>query len=262
MSTTFSGAIFDVDGVLVDSPHERAWREALRELFETHWSDVRGQTTYAPERFTPHVYQQVVSGRPRMDGALAALQYFQVPQAETRMESYANRKQQMVLDLIGAGEFTAFPDALCFVLAMRGAGIGLATASSSKNANLMLRQVRLDTFAEEHRLDYDFVRPGLSLLEIFDVDTSGRDLAHGKPDPEIFLDAAAELRAAPVDCLVVEDAVAGVQAAKAGGMTALGVARAGDAALLAAAGADMVVTTLDDVDVDLLRDGRLAKRQE
>jgi beta-phosphoglucomutase-like phosphatase (HAD superfamily) len=145
---------------------------------------------------------------------------------------------------------------------MRGAGIGLATASSSKNANLMLRQVRLDTFAEEHRLDYDFVRPGLSLLEIFDVDTSGRDLAHGKPDPEIFLDAAAELRAAPVDCLVVEDAVAGVQAAKAGGMTALGVARAGDAALLAAAGADMVVTTLDDVDVDLLRDGRLAKRQE
>ena len=61
---------------------------------------------------------------------------------------------------------------------------------------------------------------------------------------------------------MVEDAVAGVQAAKAGGMTALGVARAGDAALLAAAGADLVVTTLDDVDVNLLREGRLAMRQQ
>ena len=123
VSTAFSGAIFDVDGVLVDSPHERAWREALRELFETRWSDVRGQTTYAPELFTPQVYQQVVSGRPRMDGALAALEYFHVPQAKARMEPYADRKQQMVLELIGAGEFTAFPDALCFVLAVRAAGI-------------------------------------------------------------------------------------------------------------------------------------------
>lgn len=262
MPTTFSGAIFDVDGVLVDSPHERAWREALRELMETDWSEVRGQTTYAPERFTSQVYQQVVSGKPRMDGALAALEYFHVPQAQTRIQAYAGRKQQMVLELIAAGEFTAFPDALCFVLAVRAAGIALATASSSKNASLMLRQVRLDAFAQERRLDYDFVRPGLSLLEIFDVDVSGRDLAHGKPDPEIFLGAAAELRAAPAGCFVVEDAVAGVQAAKAGGMTALGVARADDAALLARANADLVVTTLDDVDVNRLHEGRLARRGE
>ncbi len=255
---TFSGAIFDVDGVLVDSPHERAWREALEELFQTSWSDVRGQSTYTPRRFTPQVYQQVVSGRPRMDGALAALEYFHVPQAEKRVEAYASRKQQMVLELIGAGEFTAFPDALSFVLAVRSSGIPMAAASSSKNAGLMLRQVRLDTFAGEHRLDYDFVRSGESLLDIFDVDISGRDLARGKPDPGIFLDAAAELGAAAVECFVVEDAVAGVQAAKAGGMQALGVARAGDAALLAAAGADLVVTTLHDVDINLLREGRLA----
>lgn len=262
MSRAFSGAIFDVDGVLVDSPHERAWREALLELFQTRWRDVRGQTTYAPERFTPQVYQRVVSGRPRMDGALAALEYFHVPQAQTRVEAYSTLKQRMVLELIGAGEFTAFPDALGFVLAVRAAGIAIAAASSSKNASLMLRQVRLDTFADEHGLDYDFVRPNMSLLEIFDIDASGRDLAHGKPDPEIFLDAAAELGAAAVECFVVEDAVAGVQAAKAGGMTALGVARAGDAALLAADGADLVVTTLDDVDVNILRDGRLAMREQ
>ena len=52
MQTEFHGAIFDVDGVLVDSPHEAAWREALRELMESDWSDIREQSTWSPERFT------------------------------------------------------------------------------------------------------------------------------------------------------------------------------------------------------------------
>ena len=84
MVTGFRGAIFDVDGVLVDSPHERAWREALKELMETKWSDVQPQTSYSPERFTPQVYQQVMSGKPRFSGAQAALEYFGVPDAGTR----------------------------------------------------------------------------------------------------------------------------------------------------------------------------------
>ena len=69
MATGFQGAVFDVDGVLVDSPHEEAWREALRELMETQWSDIRDDSSYAPERFTPQVYQQVMSGKPRFSGA-------------------------------------------------------------------------------------------------------------------------------------------------------------------------------------------------
>ena len=60
----FRGAIFDVDGVLVDSPHERAWRDALKELMEGEWSDIRDQTTYSPDRFTPAVYQAVMAGKP------------------------------------------------------------------------------------------------------------------------------------------------------------------------------------------------------
>ena len=103
MPTGFSGAIFDVDGVLVDSPHERAWRDTLRELMDTSWQDIRSQTMYSPERFTPRVYQSVVSGKPRMSGARAALDHFQVPDAAVRVEEYAERKQQMVLDLIAAG---------------------------------------------------------------------------------------------------------------------------------------------------------------
>jgi beta-phosphoglucomutase len=256
----FRGAIFDVDGVLVDSPHERAWRDTLRELMETRWSDVRAKSSYSPERFTSEVYQRVISGKPRMSGARAALDYFQVPEAEIRVQAYAERKQQMVLELIEAGEFSAFPDALRFVLAVRDGGIRLAAASSSKNAGLMLRRVRLDTFAEKQGLGYDILRPGLRLLDLFEVDISGRDFARGKPDPEIFLTAGEELGLPPRECFVVEDAVAGVEAARAGSMAALGVARTDDVELLTAASADLVVTTLDDVALEPLAEGRLAMR--
>jgi len=259
-SQGFEGAIFDVDGVLVNSPHERAWQDSLRELMDHDWADIAGQTSWSDERFTPQVYQRVLSGKPRMAGALGALEYFGVPDAAERAEVYAANKQTMVIKLIEAGEFEAYPDALRFVLAVRDVGIPIAAASSSKNAGLFLRQIRLDTFAAEQGLHYDFLRPGLSLLEFFDVDISGRDFAQGKPHPEIFLTAAAELGVAPELCFVVEDAASGVQAAKAGGMAALGVARAGDEVLLAAADADLVVTSLDEVDIAGLREHQLRWR--
>jgi trehalose/maltose hydrolase-like predicted phosphorylase/beta-phosphoglucomutase-like phosphatase (HAD superfamily) len=256
----FQGAIFDVDGVLVDSPHERAWREALQELMEGDWRDIRDKTTYSPERFTQADYQQVMAGMPRLAGARAALEHFHVPDVDGRAEQYAAVKQEHVIKLIEAGQFVAFADALRFILAVKAAGIPVAAASSSKNANLFLRQIRLDTFAAEQRLDYPFIRPGLSLLGLFDADISGRDFPRGKPDPMIFLTAAEELGAPPDRCFVVEDAAAGVQAAKAGGMAALGVARLGDEQILAEAGADLVVTTLDEVSRNALRVGMLDRR--
>ena len=260
MQTQFQGAIFDVDGVLVDSPHEAAWREALRELMESEWSDIRSQTSWTAERFTPQVYQQVMSGKPRMSGARAALDYFQVPDADTRVEAYADHKQKMLIDLIDAGEFTAYPDALRFIIAVKDAGILVAAASSSKNAGLFLRQIRLDTFAQDQGITSPSIRPGLTLLEFFDADVSGRDFAQGKPHPEMFLTAAQELGVAPEQSFVIEDAATGLQAAKAGHMAALGLSRADDAEALAAAGADLVVTSLDDVDLAALLEGRLAKQ--
>ena len=258
---SFRGAIFDVDGVLVDSPHEKAWRESLRELMESDWADVRDQTTWSPEAFTSHLYQQEVSGKPRMSGARAALEYFHVPDLDRRVPEYADYKQAMVVRLIEAGDFTAFPDALRFVIAVKDTGIRVAAASSSKNAGLFLRKIRLDTFAADQGITSAALRPGLTLLEIFDADVSGRDFAHGKPHPEMFLAAADELDVAPKEAMVVEDASAGVQAAKAGAMAAIGVARGDDAALLAAAGADIVVATLDEVDVAALAEGRLLDRR-
>jgi beta-phosphoglucomutase-like phosphatase (HAD superfamily) len=255
----FRGAIFDVDGVLVDSPHEQAWREGLRQLMENEWSDVRDQTTYTPEKFTPEVYQRVMSGKPRYAGAQAVLEHFEVPDPEQRALEYGDRKQVMIVDLIEAKEFKEYPDALRFVLAVKEAGILIAAASSSKNAGAFLKLVRLDEFAEKEGLSYDFLRPGYTLLDILDADVSGRDFEQGKPHPEIFLTAAEELGLPPEESFVVEDAANGVQAAKAGNMAALGLARAEDEELLEDAGADLVVTTLDDVSIDALAEGRLER---
>jgi alpha,alpha-trehalase len=258
---TFHGAIFDVDGVLVDSPHELAWREAFRVLMEGEWRDIRDQTSYLPERFTPAVYQQVMAGKPRMAGARAAMEHFGVPDIDARIERYAAGKQEHVIKLIEQGRFMAFADALRFILAVKHMGIRVAAASSSKNAGLFLERIRLDTFAAEQRLDYDFIQEGMTLQELFDADISGRDFPKGKPDPTIFLTAAAELGVNPGACLVTEDATSGVQAAKAAGMAALGVARLNDRDMLLEAGADLVVTTLDDVSVRTLAEGRLEERR-
>lgn len=229
-----SAVIFDVDGVLLASPHERAWRDALRGITD-------------PARFTSEFYQTYVAGKPRLDGARASLQQLGISSATKRAVAYAERKQHILEQMIAAGDFTVFPDALRLAHALADAGLRLAVASSSRNANRMLRLIPL--------------APNRTLLDLFDANVCGRDLAHGKPHPEIFLVAAAELAVPPARCLVIEDAPAGIAAARAGGMLALGIARLQDAALLRAARADLVVTTLDAVDVDALVAGRLTARR-
>ena len=228
-----NAGIFDVDGVLLASPHERAWREALEGFAD-------------PARFTTVLYQVHVAGKPRLTGARAALKALGVPDAERQAYGYAGRKQTRLEELIDEGGIAAFADALRFVQAIGALGWPMAAASSSKNANQMMRQIHLDS--------------GRCLLDAFSVNVCGRDLLQGKPNPEIFLLAAAEMRVAPARCFVVEDAPAGIEAARAGRMTALGVARLQDAAELRAAGADLVVTSLDEVAIDELADGRLCKR--
>ncbi len=228
-----TAGIFDVDGVLLASPHERAWREALRGFAD-------------PDRFTTAIYEAHVAGKPRLVGARAALEALGVRDAGRQTAAYAEQKQKRLEELMNAGSVAAFPDALRFVQAVEAIGWPMAVASSSKNANQMMQPIHLDS--------------GQNLLDVFRANVCGRDLRQGKPDPEIFLLAAAELRVAPAHCFVVEDAPAGIEAARAGGMTALGVDRLGDAALLWAAGADLVVTSLDEVAIDELIDGRLRRR--
>lgn len=259
----FEGAIFDIDGVLVDSPHEKAWRESLRELMDDKWRDIRERTTWSPESFTRLVYETQVSGKPRMSGARAVLEYFDVPDDddESRLAEYADRKQAKVVQLIEDGDFAVYPDALRFIIWAKDAGMRVAAASSSKNVSMLLHKIRLDHFVREQGISSPSVRPGMTLLDFFDVDVSGRDFVRGKPSPEMFLAAADGLGVTPAAAVVLEDAAAGIEAAKAGGMTAIGIARAGDAALLYEAGADIVVTSLDEIDRPALAAGRLQKVQ-
>ncbi len=255
----FQGAILDVDGVLVDSPHERAWRETLERLFETEWRDILPLTSYTPERFTTAVYQEHVAGKPRFGGAEAALIYFGVPDAAQRSKRYGDYKQAYVVELIMAGQFKPFPDGLRFVLAVKEMGMRVAAASSSKNAHLFLERIPLDVFCQSEGKSYRVVSPGMNLFELFDANVCGR-FERGKPHPEIFENAAKDLDLSPEVCFVVEDATSGIQAAKAGGMAALGVARLEDEALLREAGADLVVSSLDDVALEPLTRGQLKLR--
>ena len=132
-----------------------------------------------------------------------------VPDAERLAGAYAERKQARLEALIEEGGVSAFADALRFVKAVSALGWPVAVASSSKNANAMLSKVRLGD-------------DGRCLLEVFGANVCGRNLAHGKPAPDIFLLAASELLVPPARCFVAEDAPAGIQAARAGGMAGLG----------------------------------------
>jgi HAD superfamily hydrolase (TIGR01509 family) len=227
------GTIFDVDGVLVASPHELAWREALAGFAD-------------PALFTTEFYQAHVAGKPRQDGARATLELLGVPDAERRAYEYASVKQTLIDSLIAQRRFEAFADALRFAAELHASGFRLALASSSKNADAMLGRLTL--------------ADGRPVLSIFDADLSGRDVEHGKPDPELFLIAAEALHMPPQNCLVVEDAPAGIRAAHAGGMAAVGIARLHDEVLLQHAGADLVVTSLDSVDIPALLLGVLRSR--
>jgi beta-phosphoglucomutase-like phosphatase (HAD superfamily) len=233
MSAPFLAAIFDVDGVLVDSPHERAWREALSGFAD-------------PSGFTTTFYQAHVAGKQRLAGARAALERLGGPDAVARAAEYAAAKQALIDRLIEAGSFYAFPDALRLVIALRKAGLKLALASASRNAPAMLRRV--------------VVPDGRTLLSLFDADLSGHPVPRGKPDPTLFLLAAEALDIQPPRCVVVEDAPAGVRAACNAGMAALGIARLDDAALLRAAEATLVVTSLDQLDIAALAEGALRAR--
>jgi beta-phosphoglucomutase-like phosphatase (HAD superfamily) len=244
------GGIFDIDGVVLDTPHERAWREALEQLMAGPWRALAAQSSYTPDAFTTEVYQEQVAGKPREAGAAAALAYFHVPDpGGARTREYADTKQTILERLAAAGDVYTYDDAVRFLLAVKAAGMRVCSASSSKNADGFLRGVSVGAFAATHRLRYPFVSRNTTLLDLFDADVNGRPVPRGKPDPALFLAGAEALGVEPARCFVVEDAPAGIEAAKSGGMFGIGVARHDDVESLRAAGADIVTPRLDTLDV-------------
>ena len=207
------GVIFDLDGVLVDTvpAHYSAWRRMFQE------------EGYA---FDEDVYHQKVDGRPRLDGARAVM----VNAPPERVAAAGDLKNRYFREAIDRGEFQVFPTSVAFVEKCRRAGLRLAAASSSENVTQILGKV--------------------GLLDRMDAVVGGSDVAIGKPDPSIFLTAAEHLKLSAADCVVVEDAVSGVAAAKSGGFYCVGVARGADRSRLGAA--DLIVSDLGELDLDEL----------
>ena len=180
--------IFDMDGVLLDS--EPLIREAAMRMFAEHGLTVR------PEDFRPFVG----TGEDRFIGGVAEKYGFPLDPARDKARTY-----EIYADVVN-GKIKPLNGVPEFIEKARANGLKLAVASSADRIKM---EINLD---------------GIGIpMETFDAVVSGSDVTKKKPDPEGFLKAAEKLGVAPQECLVVEDAINGVQAAKAARMKCLAV---------------------------------------
>ena len=194
MTMGFRGIIFDLDGVIVstDEQHYLGWQALADRLGIPFSREVNSRFRGVSRMACMNILEEL-GGKHYTDGEKIAY-------ADWKNEYYRKLLAQMSpADL--SQEVRSTLDAL------RARGLKLAVGSSSKNAKFILQRIGLS--------DY------------FDAVSDGTNISRSKPDPEVFLKAAEYLGLAPSDCLVVEDAVSGVEAAHAGGMKA---ATVGDAA--------------------------------
>lgn len=205
-----AGVIWDMDGVIIDSAdlHFASWQEVLNSYGYTM------DRTRFDETF----------GR-RNDDIVTAVAGEPVPQ--DRLSEIGRAKEEAFRRLI-KGHLRAFPGVVELIKSLRESGFVLAIASSAppENVSLILRE--------------------LGLTDYFSAVIDGEQVSRGKPDPEVFLKAADALGLKPIDCVVIEDAVAGVTAARSAGMAVLAVSNTHSAASLA--GADRVTETLQTID--------------
>ena len=234
----FDAVLFDLDGVITDTAriHRRCWKE----MFDAFLSR---RTPRAGERLDPfdidRDYHHHVDGKPRYDGVRDFLRSrgIDLPEGdsdpsppEESVRGLGDRKNRMVNEAIEAGEVRAYPGSVAWLRALRDAGIRTALVSSSGNARAVLDAVGL-TDCFDARVDA--------------VVAEERGIP-GKPAPDTFLEAARDLGVAPERAVVVEDAISGVRAGRAGGFgLVLGVARQGNERELEENGAHRVVRDLD-----------------
>lgn len=232
--------LFDLDGVLTDtaSVHATAWKTMFDD-FLGKWSREHG-VPFRP--FDPVTdYGPYVDGKPRLDGTRGFLASRGIelpeggpddpPDADT-IRALSSRKNALVLELIDTNGVDVYPGSVRYLRAARDAGLRTALVSSSANAAQVLEVTGLAGLID-HRVD------GVTARE--------RGLP-GKPAPDTFLAAAADLGVPPEQAVVFEDALAGVAAGRAGGFGAvIGVDRLDQAGALRAHGASIVVKDLAEL---------------
>lgn len=239
---SYQAIILDLDGVITQtaSLHAQAWErmfnDYLQQRAERESKDSAKSVRYKP--FDPMDYRRYVDGKPRYDGVYSFLDSRDIdlpwgtpddsPTQET-VCGLGNRKNELFLNLVQREGVDVYSDATQQIRNWRSQGLKTAVVSSSRNCVTILETA--------------------GLLDLFDTKVDGVDSAtmnlNGKPAPDIFLQAARQLEVDPQQSVVIEDAIAGVEAGHAGQFgLVVGVARNGNEDALKEHGANCVVHDL------------------
>ena len=220
LAPKIAACLFDLDGVITKTAvqHAKAWKQ----VFESHgipFDEVRDYDAY-------------VDGKPREDGARSVLQAMHLPATDALVEQIASEKDRLFLELIHKEGVETYPSSVKYIEAARQLGLKIAVVSSSKHTTDVLRAAHL--------------------RDLFDAQVDGivaeKKHLKGKPNPDTYLQAADELETKAENAAVYEDALAGVEAGKAGRFgLVVGVDRAGQAEALKQHGADIVVRDLAEL---------------
>ena len=218
MSNIFKGAIFDLDGVITGTAkvHSLAW-ESMFNYFLKNYAEINDEL-YVP--FDPaHDYHRYVDGKPRMEGVKSFLlsrdielpygELDDIPEKET-ICGLGNRKNNLFSEILIKEGPEVYASSVELINELIKRGIRIGIASSSRNCQLILQLAKLEHLFET-RVDGEVsIELGLK----------------GKPNPDIFIRAAQNLGLEPHECVVVEDAISGVQAGARGNFgLVLGIAR-------------------------------------
>ena len=210
MRTNNRAVLWDMDGTLIDSA-------------ELHW--ISWRNTLADEGITITHDQFLSSFGQRNDSILP--QWLGAAATPERMEKIGNAKEELYRHLIRRDGISPLPGVADWIQRLHQQGWLQAVASAAPRANI------------------DAVLEALSATHIFQAIVSAEDVHRGKPDPEVYLVAASRVSVPPERCIVVEDAVAGIEGARRAGMRSIGASRNGHQLF-----ADVVVQSLDLLDSD------------
>jgi beta-phosphoglucomutase len=210
------GLILDLDGVVVDShpAHKRAWKMFLATV---------------GKEVSDRELEFVLEGQKRED----ILRHFLGNLTDEQIKSYGAQKEALFRS--AAPEIKIIQGLLGFLAQVHRAGLSMALASSASRGRV------------------EYILRQLDFHDRFQTVVTGDDVTKGKPDPAIFTLAAERMRVRPSEILVCEDAVNGVEAAKAAGMKCLAIAANGRGPILERAGADRVIPDFTRVKLDELR---------
>lgn len=211
---SFKGAIFDMDGVLVDTVplHFKAWKKMFNE--------------YGKE-FNLEDYKSKVDGIPRSDGARAILTDFNADQIKIACD----KKQEYFMGYLQTEGIDVYPTSVDLIKELKDNHVKIAVISSSRNCPYILGKTAID--------------------KLINVQISGRDITKGKPDPAIFLMARDKLGLRGEECIVFEDAHLGVEAAKRADIFTVGIDRHHDPEHLKKA--DLIIKDLGEVNYNRLK---------